>query len=345
MSADLSIVIPVYNQGAVMRYTFESVRRASAGLIVETILVDDGSSPPAGEVLASLGFAPTRVHRQENRGLLFARLAGLALASGRYTLFLDSDDLVGPEKLRAQVAAMDAGGADVSYTDTARCSLQGSYDELAIAADKPSEDVTDAAEFYILVQPPPHAPIFRTDYLKSTVAESFFPPSPLYNSVAEIWFYHNAAPRPARVVRVPGPHTIVGVHPGSRLTNHWEKLGLGSLAVMEAFARSTVRRPEADRARRLVGERAFSSWRALPHSFSREFAERELNLWRGLAPGFSPRLGGVLFRKVARVLGTEVAGRLFRLWQAGPYEPIRTLADKEFSQLLAMLPPAGDLKQ
>ena len=344
MNADLSVIIPVYNRGDVIRYTFESLRRASAGLRVETILVDDGSEPPTSEVLARFGYFPTRVHRQKNQGLLLARLVGLELATGRHTLFLDSDDLVGTEKLRAQVAAMDAARADVSYTDTAHCILKGDYDDLWITADKPSRDVSDAAEFYILVQPPPHAPVFRTDYLRSVVARRFFPPLPLYNTVAEIWFYHNAAPRPARVLRVPGPHTIVGIHPDTRLTDHWEKLGVGSLAVMEAFARSTASCPEAARARRFVGEKAFYSWRALPHSFSREFAERELNLWRSLAPGFSSTLGGGLFRKFARLLGAERAGRLFRIWQAGPYKPIRTLADEDLSRLIAALPPPGSLK-
>ena len=117
---DLSVVIPVYNRGAIIRPTLESVRRASRGLQVETIVVDDGSTPPTAEALAAIGFAPTRLVRQENRGLLFARLAGLAHVTGRATLFLDSDDLVGPEKFHRQLAAMRTAGADISNSDTAR---------------------------------------------------------------------------------------------------------------------------------------------------------------------------------------------------------------------------------
>ena len=340
MTPDLSIIIPVYNRGEVIRYTLESIRRASVGLNVETIVVDDGSSPPVVESLASLGFTPTQLIRQTNQGLLFARLAGFAHVTGRNVLFLDSDDLVSAEKIRLQLAAMDVAHADVSYSDVARCEITGAYDALRPTPAAPTAATTDATEFCLVVQPPPHSPIFRTAWLRPAIERPLFPPSPLYNSVAEIWFYHNAAVRPGRAVRVPGPHTIVGSHPGARLTNHWEKLGAASLAVMEAFARACPATPEAARARRLAGEVAFRSWRRLPRDFSPEFCARQLAIWRKLAPGYSPALGGGFFRLLARALDPERVGRILRRLQARPYAESRTMSDAEFAQLLRALPPA-----
>ena len=341
MTPDLSIVIPVYNRGELIRYTLESVRRATANLAIETILVDDGSTVPAADSVARLGCVPTQVIRQTNQGLLFARLTGLAAANGRHVLFLDSDDLVTPDKLSAQVTAMDGGPADVSYTDTARATLTGDYDNLAIAHDGPLRVTADAATFFINVQPAPHSPIFRRTYLNDVVRTPFFPPSSLYNSVAEIWFYHNAAPRPGRVVYVPGPRAIIGQHPDARLTNHWEKLGVAALAVMEAFARSCpADTPHARRARQLVGEKAFASWRRLPRHFSPEFSRRTLALWRTLTfATLTPALGGCLFQKLAHVLGPVAAARLLHRFQAGPYESCRTMADADLARLLAALPP------
>jgi hypothetical protein len=336
---DLSVIIPIYNRGEFVRYTLESIRRASAGLSVETIIIDDGSAPPVADSLARLGFTPTVLVRQENRGLLFARLLGLARATGRYVIFLDSDDLVSPEKFRLQLAAMQAADADVSYSDSAHGEIFGDYDTIRTTPDAPMLDTTDATEFCLVVQPPPHSPIFRTKWLRPAVERPLFPPSPLYNSVAEVWFYHNVAPRSGRVVRVPGPHSIVGSHSGSRLTNHWEKLGAGSLAVMEAFARSCPNVPETSHARRLVGEAAFRAWRKLPRDFSPEFGDRLLVLWRRLAPGFSPALGGSSFQALARLLGAERAGLIFRRLQARPYTESRTMTDTDFEQLLRLLPP------
>jgi len=340
MAADLSVVIPVYNRGELIRYTLESVRRASAGLTVEVLVVDDGSEPPAAEAIARLGFSPERTLRQSNQGLLFARLAGLAAATGRYVLFLDSDDLVSVDKLRAQVAAMDRVQADVSYTDTARCTLAGDYDALVITPDAPTADTADAAEFYITVQPAPHSPVFRTAYVRRVVADACFPPSSLYNSVAEIWLYHNAAPIPARVVKVAGPHTIIGLHPGARLTNQWEKLAVASLGVMEAFARSCPATPSTAPVRQLVAEKAFCSWRRLPRRFSAEFGARELALWNRLGrPGDLRRLGGQGFGVLARLLGTVTAARMLQKVQNRPYESQRTMDEATFQRLLAALPP------
>ncbi len=340
VSPDVSVIIPVYNRGEIIRYTLESVRRAAEGLSVEVIVVDDGSEPPAAESIARLGFAPEKILRQSNQGLLFARLAGLSAATGRYVLFLDSDDLISPDKLRLQIAAMESAQADVSYADTARCLLQGEYGALSISLDTSCKATQDSADFFISVQPAPHSPVFRADYLRRIVAEALFPPSPLYNPVAEIWFYHNAAPRPARVVKVPGPHSIIGCHPGARLTNQWEKLGVASLAVMEAFARTCPPTPAASKARQLVAENAFGAWRRLPRGFSPEFGRRLFGIWRRLNRDTDlRRLGGGGFQILAGLLGPVAAARLLQLYQGQSYERVRTMDDESFRQLMATLPP------
>lgn len=335
-------MIPVYDRGELIRHTLESVRRASASLAVEVVIVDDGSTEPAGVEIHRAGYTPERIIRQENQGLLFARLAGLRAATGKYVLFLDSDDLVSAEKLHLQVAALEESGADVSYTDTARTTLDRELDALVIEPDAPAETTTDGATFFIRVQPAPHSPVFRADFLRKVVAEACFPPDLLYNPVAEIWFYHNAAIHQSRAVKAPGPHTIIGSHPGARLTNHWERLGVASLAVMEAFARTCPRTPATARARRLVAEKAFQAWRRLPRGFSREFDRRELEVWRSLKQNRdTSMLGGKAFQLLARGLGPVAAARLLRRWQNGSYDNCRTMDDAAVRALLDKLPPAN----
>lgn len=340
----LSVIIPVYNRGDLIRHTLESVRRASAGLAVEVVIVDDGSTAPAEVGIRRAGYLPERIIRQENQGLLFARLSGLRAATGKYVLFLDSDDLVSSEKLRLQVSALEDSGAEVSYSDTARTTLDRELDELVIEPDAPAETTTDGATFFIRVQPAPHSPVFRADFLRKVVTEACFPPDPLYNPVAEIWFYHNAAIHQSRTVKVLGPHTIIGSHPGTRLTNHWERLGVASLAVMEAFARTCPRTPATARARQLVAEKAFQAWRRLPRGFSRKFDRRELEVWRKLRQGRdTSMLGGKAFQLLARGLGPIVAARLLRRWQNGSYDDCRTMSGDELMRLIARLPkPAGN---
>ncbi len=336
---DLSVVIPVFNRGALVRHTLASVRDASAGLNVEIVAVDDGSRVPLAEDLARLGLRVERLVRQENRGLLFARLAGLEAASGRHVLFLDSDDLVSKDKLQAHVAALDAG-ADVAYSDQTGRELDD--DQGPVGAQdvfSPLPEARSAAEFFITIQPAPHSPAFRTDYLRARVAAAPFPPSPLYNAVAEIWFYHVCAPFPARVAKSAGL-ALVGRHPGPRLTNHWERLGVASLAVQEAFARTCpLDTAEGREARSLAAAKALAAWRRLPRGFSPEFSRRLFALWRR-SPAPAPRelLGGRAFLAAAALLGAPAAARLFHRIQAGPYSACRTVDDDTLSALLARLP-------
>ncbi|PYT92211.1 MAG: hypothetical protein DMG36_15970 [Acidobacteria bacterium] len=336
---DLSVVVPFFNRAATIQYTLESVARARQGMRVETILVDDGSTPPAAEQLAGELHQPDRLIRQENQGLLFARLNGLAAACGEYVLFLDSDDLVGPEKFAAQLAAMRVHGADVSYTDCARAELHKPYDAIVPHSPDHAEETDDSAIFFVRVQPAPHSPVFRTDWLRQLVGAPLFPPSRLYNPVAEIWFYHIAAPVPAMVVKVPGAHTIGGQHGGARLTNNWERLGVASLAVMEAFQRNCPKTAATKHARQLVGERAFCSWRALPYDFFPEFGHRLLAIWRHSPHGCLAALGGRKFQALARLLGPVLAGRVLRRLGGRPYQTSRTLKDTAvFVNWMAQLP-------
>ena len=339
-TADLTVVIPFYNRKDTVQLTLESVNRARQGLQTEVLLVDDGSSPAAFEQLRDLPHQPTRILQQDNQGLLFARLAGLRAAHGEFVLFLDSDDLVGANKFTAQLHAMRTNGADVSYTDTAQAELRPTLDAIIPQPDAPVRDTTDSTDFFIQIQPAPHSPIFRTAWLRKIVDTPLFPPSSIYNAVAEIWFYHVAACAAAKVVKVPGAHTIIGHHGGTRLTSQWEKLAIASLAVMEAFMQHCPDTAPTRIARQMVGERAFDAWRRLPYDFLDEFDRRMLAIWKGSPREGTARLGGVWFRRLCGLAGPERAGRILRGLQGNSYQSCRSLKDPGIlSAWLAELPP------
>lgn len=344
MSTDLSIIIPCFNRADTVPVVLESVHRARGRLNLEVLLVDDGSTPPAAETLRGRPHAPDRIIRQDNQGLLFARLAGLREARGEHVLFLDSDDLVAPEKLGRQIAAMREQDAEVSYTDSTQVRLGASLAEtVPLAAEEPLPVATDPADFFIRVQPPPHSPVFRTGWLRAIVANPLFAPSAAYNPVAEIWFYHIAAVHPAKVIKVTGAdtHALIGQHAGARITGHWEKMAVASLAVMEAFMRACAPTAENQRVRGLVAERAFRAWRALPGDFSPSFQRRMLALWLAQPDTPPERLGGAQFARLARWLGPVTAARVLRRFRGHTYASCRTLRDPaQVEKWLQQLPRA-----
>ena len=92
----LSVLVPVYN---VQKWIGECLHSLSIQTLenVEYIFVDDGSTDLSGELLDRFALKDARVkvsHLPDNEGLLKARKHAIDVASGKYTLILDSDDFL-----------------------------------------------------------------------------------------------------------------------------------------------------------------------------------------------------------------------------------------------------------
>jgi GT2 family glycosyltransferase len=106
----VSTIIPVYNRPRMLREAIESVL-AQTYRPIEVIIVDDGSkddTPQVGEALESAYPNVVRLIQQGNRGPGLAREAARCLVRGEYVQYLDSDDLLRPDKFAVQVAALQA---------------------------------------------------------------------------------------------------------------------------------------------------------------------------------------------------------------------------------------------
>ncbi len=97
----VSVIIPVYNTEKYIRETVENIRRQTLNAL-EIILIDDGSTDNSLAVMQELAAADERirVRSHSNRGPSLTRNAGLAIASGQYIYFMDSDDLLDPDTLQ-----------------------------------------------------------------------------------------------------------------------------------------------------------------------------------------------------------------------------------------------------
>jgi glycosyltransferase involved in cell wall biosynthesis len=117
-----SIVIPVFNREKTVAETVGSCL-AQDYPHVEIILVDDGSTDASLAICEKLETEchcegkTVRVFHQRNAGACAARNRGMALATGEFVLFLDSDDIIPSRKLSIQIAAMERVRADCSISD------------------------------------------------------------------------------------------------------------------------------------------------------------------------------------------------------------------------------------
>lgn len=101
----VSVIIPAYNSRRWVCDAIDSILQQTYQSL-EVIVIDDGSTDGTGELLQGRYGNSIRYVYQSNMGLPCARNAGIALAKGRYVQFLDADDLLLPNKIELQVAAL-----------------------------------------------------------------------------------------------------------------------------------------------------------------------------------------------------------------------------------------------
>lgn len=103
----VSIIIPTYNREVFLEEALQSVINQTYRPI-ECIVVDDGSTDHTKELVSkyinlNIESFTTKYIYQKNSGSQIARNTGTRLSSGEFIQYLDSDDILYPEKINKQV--------------------------------------------------------------------------------------------------------------------------------------------------------------------------------------------------------------------------------------------------
>lgn len=110
---DISVIVPVYNVEKYLKICLDSILTQSFDGKFEVIVVDDGSKDRSAEIADSYGILPNvHVIHQANGGLSAARNTGLRSSHGKYVMFVDSDDMIGPAYLEAMYCRLVGSSAD-----------------------------------------------------------------------------------------------------------------------------------------------------------------------------------------------------------------------------------------
>ncbi|GGW66288.1 bifunctional glycosyltransferase/CDP-glycerol:glycerophosphate glycerophosphotransferase [Streptomyces xantholiticus] len=132
-----SVIVPAFKVQAYLHECLDSVLTQTFADL-ELIAVDDCSPDSCGAIIDEVAARDPRVravHLPRNVGLGQARNAGLALATGDYILFLDSDDSLVPGALEAVADRLERTGApDVLVFDYARTYWTGEVSRNKFAA-------------------------------------------------------------------------------------------------------------------------------------------------------------------------------------------------------------------
>lgn len=109
----VSVIVPVYNVEKYLPQCLDSIVGQTYKNL-EIICVNDDSPDGSPEILKQYAQRDSRIViiNKENGGLSSARNAGIKVADGDYTVFVDSDDWIDPETVETAVCAAERDGVE-----------------------------------------------------------------------------------------------------------------------------------------------------------------------------------------------------------------------------------------
>jgi len=122
----ISIVVPVYNVEKYLGTCLDSILNQTYKNI-EVVLIDDGSTDSSGEIcdLYEKEDRRIRVIHKKNGGLSDARNRGVESVKGEYITFVDSDDIISYDMIKALFNLLNDTGADIAVCDPVHVFNQG----------------------------------------------------------------------------------------------------------------------------------------------------------------------------------------------------------------------------
>jgi glycosyltransferase involved in cell wall biosynthesis len=138
VSAELSVVVPVFNERESVPELYRRLTAALAGVAssFEIVLVDDGSNDGSWEIIRELAARDSRVKGlsfSRNFGHQMAFTAGLDHADGDAVVIMDAD-LQDPPELLPELVARWREGYDVVYAVRARRAGETAFKRFTAAA-------------------------------------------------------------------------------------------------------------------------------------------------------------------------------------------------------------------
>nr|WP_243284763.1 glycosyltransferase [Mediterraneibacter faecis] len=114
----VSVVVPVYKVEQYLERCVKSICEQTYQEL-EIILVNDGSPDRCGEMCEELAQKDKRIQvlNKQNGGLSDARNAGVKLATGKYLLFVDSDDYIAKDLVEKTVTEAEKMACDMVLFD------------------------------------------------------------------------------------------------------------------------------------------------------------------------------------------------------------------------------------
>ena len=127
---ELTIIIPVYNVEKHLSRCLDSIFVGNnIDGDFEVIAVDDGSTDNSYGILQEYAFRykQLKIYHQENQGQASARNKGIALANGKYLMFVDADDWLNSNTIDKLIKQAETSKTDIIISSMKSYSPDGTF--------------------------------------------------------------------------------------------------------------------------------------------------------------------------------------------------------------------------
>lgn len=162
--ADISIIVPIYNAEKFIRKCVDSLLNQTKKEI-EFILINDGSTDSTHDILKTYKDKRIKYFKNKNQGIGKTRNFGIEKATGKYIIFIDSDDYIEPTTCEDLYTKAIKEKADVVVCDFFKVYDDGSQEDINLPSFKTSK-LKDNPNILIDINLSPWNKIYSTKLIK-----------------------------------------------------------------------------------------------------------------------------------------------------------------------------------
>ena len=154
MNPLISVIVPIYNVEKYLARCVDSIVNQTYKNL-EIILVDDGSPDLCPQMCDDYAEKESRIKvvHKKNGGLSDARNAGIAVATGEYISFIDSDDYVSDDFFECLLDVMNKENSDIAECSVVKFYEVNRFDEFSDDLSVKTYDTQDAMSALIAENP------------------------------------------------------------------------------------------------------------------------------------------------------------------------------------------------
>lgn len=154
MNSLISVIVPIYNVEKYLARCVDSIVNQTYKNL-EIILVDDGSPDLCPQMCDDYAEKESRIKvvHKKNGGLSDARNAGIAVATGEYISFIDSDDYVSDDFFECLLDVMNKENSDIAECSVVKFYEVNRFDEFSDDLSVKTYDTQDAMSALIAENP------------------------------------------------------------------------------------------------------------------------------------------------------------------------------------------------